>query len=154
MAQPIRLTPPARDPREVLQARLNEAPTEHAEALLAAYEVLQGLHDRGALELVRGMLGSSEEVLEIAVNAAKSPESIRGIRNLIVLVNLLAEIDPEQLKRLTHTVPAALKSIDQNPEPPGLWSLAMQMLWNKDARRGLSAMNAMLEAFGSKIAQP
>jgi hypothetical protein len=26
------------------------APLEHAEALLAAYEVLQGLHDRGVFE--------------------------------------------------------------------------------------------------------
>lgn len=153
MAQPIRLTLPPRDPREVLQARLSEAPAEHAEAMLAAYEILQGLHDRGALELVRGLLGSSEDVLEIAVNAAKSPESIQGIRNLIVLVKLLAEIDPEQLKRMTQTVPAALKSVSQNPEPPSLLKLGLQMLWNKDARRGLAAMNAMLEAFGSKIAQ-
>ena len=33
-----------------LNARLQQAPAEHAEALLSAYEVLQGLHDHGVLE--------------------------------------------------------------------------------------------------------
>ena len=71
---------PPRDPRAVLFARLEKAPEEHAEALLSALDVLQGLHDRGVLELFRGALGSSDKVLEIAVDVAKSPESIRNIR--------------------------------------------------------------------------
>jgi Cupin len=44
-----------RDPREALYHRLEKAPLEHVEALLAAYEVLQGLHDRGVLETLRGV---------------------------------------------------------------------------------------------------
>jgi hypothetical protein len=47
MAKPILLELPESDARAKLQARLQNAPLEHAEALLAAYEVLQGLHDRG-----------------------------------------------------------------------------------------------------------
>ena len=76
MAQPIPLELPTRDPRAELQFRLQTAPVEHAEALLAAYEVLQGLHDRGVLELLRGTLGSGDKLLEIVVEAAKTPESI------------------------------------------------------------------------------
>ena len=57
MAKPIPLELPARDPRMELQARLQNAPLEHAQALLGAYEVLQGLHDRGVFELMRGALG-------------------------------------------------------------------------------------------------
>src|SRR5438045_3681216 len=77
MARPIPLTLPVRDPRAELQSRLENAPVEHAEAVLAAFEVLQGLHDCGALDLARGALGSSDKVLEIAVDAAQSPQSIR-----------------------------------------------------------------------------
>ena len=62
MAKPIPLERPARDPREELQARLDRAPIEHAEALLAGYEVLQGLYDEGVLELLRGLLGSGGKV--------------------------------------------------------------------------------------------
>ena len=47
MAQPIALNVPLRDPRIELQARLQDAPAQHAEALLEGYEVLQALHDAG-----------------------------------------------------------------------------------------------------------
>src|SRR5271155_5553269 len=78
MANPIPLELPRPDPRLALQARLENAPAAHAEALLAAYEVLQGLHDRGVLDLMRGALGSGDKVLEIGVTAAQSPASIRS----------------------------------------------------------------------------
>jgi uncharacterized protein YjgD (DUF1641 family) len=153
MALPIPKAPPPRDPRLILQARLQQAPVEHAEALLSGYEVLQGLHDRGVLDMLRGALGSSDEVLEIAVDMAKSPESIRSIRNLLLLVKMLGAIDPEQLKVLTTVVPEALQSITKHPEPPSLWTLLKQMLWNTDMRRGLSALNSMLQTFGRKLAK-
>jgi len=65
MAQAIPLNVPARDPRAELQVRLENAPLQHAAALLSAYEVLQGLHDRGVFELLRGAFGSSDKVLSI-----------------------------------------------------------------------------------------
>src|SRR5439155_14820874 len=52
MAQPIPLQMPARDPRVELQVRLQNAPLQHAEALLSGYELLQRLHDRGVLDLL------------------------------------------------------------------------------------------------------
>ena len=73
MAQPIPLHLAPRDPREALSLRLQQAPLEHAEAVLAAYEVLQGLHDRGVLELMRGTLGGSEKILEQVVAVASGP---------------------------------------------------------------------------------
>ena len=76
MAEPILLNLPPRDPREALYQRLENAPQEHAEALLATYDILQDLHDKGVLDLLKGMLGSGEKVLEIAVNAANTPEVI------------------------------------------------------------------------------
>ena len=154
MARPIPLTLPVRDPRAELRHRLEAAPAEHAEAILAAYEVLQGLHDRGALDLLRGALGSSDKVLEIAVEAAQSPQSIRSLRNLLLLVNLLGAIEPEQLSRLTRTVPLALNAATQPTEPPGLWNLLSGFLWDRDIRRGLSAFKTLLQTFGRNLAPP
>jgi uncharacterized protein YjgD (DUF1641 family) len=142
------LTLPPRDPRVELNSRLENAPAEHAEALLAGYEVLQGLHDRGVLELLRGALGSSDEVLEIAVNAARSPHSIRGIRNLLLLANMLGEIDPETLGNVTQAIPQALKPSDTESEPPGIWKLMRSALGNGDVRRGLQTAISLLEALG------
>lgn len=152
MAEPIRLTLPPHDPREILFSRLQDSPREHVEALLAAYEVLQGLHERGLLELLRGAFGSGDEVLAIAVNAARSPKAIQGIRNLFVLTNLAAELDPERLKLLAAVVPAALAALEHEPEPPGLLRLAVQSMWNGDIRRGISALSKMLKVFGIKLA--
>ena len=151
MARPIPLELPRTDPRGALQARLENAPAAHAEALLAAYEVLQGLHDRGALDLMRGALGSGDQVLEIAVAAAQSPGSIRGIRNLLLVINMLGTIDPEVLKAFTQGVPDAFRKMVLEPEPPGLWRLMKDFLWNPDFRHGLAALNTMLEAFGRSL---
>lgn len=151
MAQPIPKALPPRDPRLALQTKLQDAPLEHAEALLSAYDVLQGLHDRGVLEIARGLLGSSNDVVEIAVEAIQSPQAIRSIRNLLLLVNMVGAIEPEQLRALTSTLPAALQSVSQQSKPPGLFHLGMQLLRSQDARRGMSALNIMLETFGKQL---
>jgi len=151
MAQPIPLEPPRTDPRLELQARLRNAPAAHAEAMLAAYEVLQGLHDRGVFDLMRGALGSSDKILDIAVTAAQSPASIRSIRNLLLLVNMLGEIDPDVLRTLAQTVPKAMQTMVRQPEPPGLWRLLQDFLWNQDFRHGMAGLNTFLEVLGRNL---
>lgn len=151
MAQPISLEAPARDPRIALQSRLQNAPAEHAEALLAGYEVLQGLHDAGVLDLLRGALGSRDKVLGVAVGAAGSEASIRAIRNCLLVFNMLSSIEPEVLKAFTLAVPGALKETARQPEPPGLWRLIQDFLWNQDFRHGLAAVNTLLESFGRSL---
>jgi uncharacterized protein YjgD (DUF1641 family) len=151
MAQPIRLEVPARDPRAELVARLHSAPADHAEALLAAYEVVQGLHDRGVLELLRGALGSADALVEIAVDAANTPEAIRAVRNLVLLMNTLAAIDPAVLAPVTRAVPEALgQASAEQDRPPGLLKL-VGAFFNKDFRRGLAAVNDLLVALGRSM---
>jgi len=151
MAKPIPLELPPRDPRAELQTRLQNAPVEHAEALLAAYEVLQGLHDRGVFELLRGALGSSDQVMEIVVDAAKTPESIRGIRNIITLTKILGSIEPELVEGFARSLPEAIAFTKAHEaEPPGFLRILRQFS-HKDFRRGLVLVNSMLEAFGRNL---
>jgi uncharacterized protein YjgD (DUF1641 family) len=151
MAKPIPLELPARDPRTELMTKLQNAPAEHAEALLSAYEVLQGLHDCGALDLLRGALGSSDQVLEILVDAAKTPDSIRGIRNMIILAKILGTVDPRLVEGFARSVPEALEQTKAcDPKPPGIWGILKQFS-NRDFRRGLVLVNSMLEAFGRNL---
>jgi uncharacterized protein YjgD (DUF1641 family) len=151
MAKPIPLELPTRDPRAELLTRLQNAPVEHAEALLAAYDVLQGLHDRGALELMRGALGSSDKVLEIIVEAAKTPESIRGIRNMIILSKILGTIEPELVEGFARSLPEGIAQMEAcGSKPPGAWGL-LKKFWNRDFRRGLVVINSMLQALGRNL---
>ncbi len=141
MATPIPLELPKRDPREELHSRLEKAPAEHAEAILAGFEVLQGLHDRGVLELLRGVLDGGNKILEIVVEATKTPEAIRGIR--------FGSIDPELLKKLAESIPDVLvgEAKAQETEPPGFWEV-LHILRSKNLRRGLAVVNNLLEALG------
>lgn len=150
MARPITLPPPATDPKAELIARLEQAPTEHAEALLAAYDLLESLHDRGMLDLLHGALESENKLLQILVDAANSPESIRGLRNLMQLVKMLGEIDPESLRVWTRVVPDALKAMTEPMGKIGLWKLLRQFR-NPDVRRGIAAVNKLLETLGREL---
>ena len=149
MAAPILLTIPPQDPRETLYLRLENAPKEHAEALLAACDILQGLHDKGLLELAKGALGSGEKVLEILVEAGNTPEVIRGIRNIMVLTKLFAGIDPTLLENLAAAVPDALSKA-KTEKPPGLIHLASKAT-SADTRRMLAILLKVAEAMGKGL---
>jgi uncharacterized protein YjgD (DUF1641 family) len=149
MAKPIHLELPKRDPQEELRSRLEKAPDQHAEALLASLGVLQSLHDQGVLELLRGVLGGGNKILEIVVDASKTPEAIRGIRNLVIMSKILGAMDPEILKKFTEAMPDALAGAAkaQATKPPGFWE-SLRILRSKNLRRGLAVANKLLETLG------
>jgi uncharacterized protein YjgD (DUF1641 family) len=148
VALPIPLELPIRDPRVELRSRLEQAPMEHAEAVIAGLDVLQGLHDQGVLELVRGMLGGGDKILEIAVEASKTPEAIRGIRNLIIMTKIFGALDPELLKKFAEAIPDVLAGAAKAQEKePGFWEV-LRIVRSKNLRRGLAVLNGVLEALG------
>jgi uncharacterized protein YjgD (DUF1641 family) len=149
MAQPILLELPRRDPREALSERLKSAPHEHAEALLNVYEILQELQDRGVLELAKGALGSSEQVLQILVNVANTPEMIRGIRNMMILAKIANSFEPELLEGLEQAVQEGLSEA-RKPKPIGLWQLAKELL-SQESRRVLVATATILQSVGKRL---
>jgi uncharacterized protein YjgD (DUF1641 family) len=151
MAQPIPLQLASRDPQRELNVRLKQAPEEHAAAVLAAYEVLQSMHDHGVLELMRGTLGGGEKILAQAVSVASGPEAIRASRNLLLLVKALGEIEPSLLSDVTRAVPRALVQANaEETRPPGIFKLLSTFL-NRDFRRGLAACNDFLVTLGKNL---
>jgi uncharacterized protein YjgD (DUF1641 family) len=148
MARPIPLELPKRDPREGRRVRLQQAPVDHAEAVLASFEVLQGLHDCGVLELLRGVLGGGDKILEIVVEATKTPEAVRGIRNLLIMIKILGSIEPELLEKFARAVPDALVGVAkaEMTEPPGFWGV-LKIFRSKNLRRGLAVANNLLETW-------
>ena len=149
MAQPIPLDLPPRDPRQELACRLQNAPMEHAEALLSVYDVLQKLHDHGVLDVLRGALGASDKIVEEAVKLSNTPESIQAIRNTMIFVKTIGAMDPELLNAFFGAMPGALSEAKTN-DPPGFWKL-LNKFRSKDLRRGLAMVNAFLEGFGRNI---
>lgn len=155
MARPILLDIAKGDPTEQLRLQVQRAPVDHGEAVLAGFEVLQGLHDQGVLEVMRGLLGSGEKVLDIVVKATETPEAIRGIRNLIVISKVLGAIEPGLLEKFAQAIPAALVAVAkaEQAEPPGLWGI-LNIFRSRNLRRGLAVVNNLLEAWGKNFYSP
>jgi uncharacterized protein YjgD (DUF1641 family) len=151
MAQPILLELPRRNPREALHERLKSAPHEHAEALLNIYQILQELHDRGLLDLAKGALRSGEEVLQILVNVADTPEMIRGIRNMMILAKIANSFEPEILEAVEQAVQESFAEARKR-KPVRLWQLMTKLL-SQESRRVLIATASMLQAVGKSSAK-
>jgi uncharacterized protein YjgD (DUF1641 family) len=100
---------------------------------------------------MRGALGSSDKVIEMIVDVSKTPESIRGIRNILILSKILGSIEPELVEGFARSVPEALAETKAcDPKPPGFWGILKQF-GSRDFRRGLVLVNSLLSAFGRNL---
>jgi uncharacterized protein YjgD (DUF1641 family) len=150
MAQPLAFHAPAK-PVPSSPERLQNAPAEHADALLSGYELLQLLHDRGILNLLRGLVGSGDTLIGTIAAAADTPESIRAMRNGLVLTKLFASIPPEFLAGLVETVNNGAKR-EKAQKAPGL----LQLLWrlrSEDSRHAAAVALDVIESLGKGGAQ-
>jgi uncharacterized protein YjgD (DUF1641 family) len=145
MAAPIEFQPKKVDPRLELQRRLEAAPMEHAESILAALDVLEAAHRKGLVGLAEGAISSKDAVFAKLAEYAKQPESTNALRNLLVLGKVFGSVDPARLRRVTE----ARSDVDR--KPPSLWRL-FRRLRDEDVRRGLSMATELLAVIGSPAA--
>jgi uncharacterized protein YjgD (DUF1641 family) len=147
MAQPIplTLTPKGTDPAE----RLADALARHTDAIVSALELLQLLHDRGVLDLVRGLLGAGDELAGILTAAAGTPESLRGIRNFILLTKFFASIPPEVLNSLVSTAEAGAER-EKEQRAPGMLHL-LRRASSEDSRHAMAVALDLLESVGKAL---
>ena len=151
MAQYHRFHATPANPADVLRAKLDAAPQEHAAAMLAAYDLLQELHDRGLLDLARGGLAAGGDLLEMIVASFNAPEPVRAIRNLLFWLGILGRIEPEWFRGIFQAIPDALAvATAQRDEPVGLWKI-LRRARSKDSLRGLTAAVDFLESFGRHL---
>ena len=148
MAQPVpfrRYIP--ENTKDDLTRKVEAAPTEHAEAILSGYQLLQQLHDTGTLDLLRGMFGAGDAVVHHVVNIVSAPEMVNILRNGLSLGTLASSISPDALHTAIHGRPEERKA-----KPPSLWTIGRQM-FSEDARIGLSVAMNLLILMGSAVKQ-
>lgn len=147
MANPLPFRPHLEDPHLELQRRLEAAPRQHAQALLVAWDLLQTAHDKGILDLAQGMIGGRDIIATELSAAAKKPESIAALRNLIALGRVLGSLDPETLDHLAKALDGAAQQKKAEQKPPSLWQLFRRVA-SDDGRRGLSFVTTILTGLG------
>jgi len=127
--------------RDDLVRRINQAPVEHAEAVLAAYDLLQRLYEKGMIDLFNGLLSASDTVIDRMADVVSSKEAISALRVALIFGRLLTSIDPDKLS-------AVLSSVSK--ETPSLLSIGKQAT-SKDARRGMATAVGLLNVFGEAL---
>jgi uncharacterized protein YjgD (DUF1641 family) len=150
MANPLQFKPAPVDPRTELTRRLDAAPTEHAEALLVAWDILQTAHDQGVLDTVHGLIGAKDTIFAKLAEYAKLPEGVAGIRNLISIAKILSTLDPETLDQISKAMVTATEEHHRETKPPSLFELARRTT-TEDSRRGLSFLTHILSSLGRAL---
>ncbi len=146
MAQPVpfrRYIP--EDTKADAACKVEAAPTEHADAVLSGYQLLQQLHDTGTLDLLRGMFGAGDAVVNHVVNIVSAPEMVTLLRNALAVGTLVANIDPDLLHHAIDGRPE-----DKDAKAPSLWSLSKK-IQTEEARLGLGVTLDLLTALGSAV---
>ncbi len=129
------------DSRADLVRRVEQAPIEHAEAVLATYDLLQRLHEKGLLDSLNGLLSAGDTVVEHVVDVVSSKEMVTALRIGLIFSNLLNSIDADAL----HAV-----VVGAGNETPSLLAIGKRAA-SKDARRGLAAAVGVLNLFGAAL---
>lgn len=150
MANPIAFKPITVDFKLDLQRRLEKAPSEHAAAMLQAWDVLEAAHEAGVLDLLHGMLESKDTIINTLSKYASQPEGVAGIRNLLTAAKILTEVDPELLEHISKVMVSAKEEHKQERTPPSLFQIAKRAN-SEDGRRGLSFMTLILSGLGRSL---
>jgi uncharacterized protein YjgD (DUF1641 family) len=150
MANPIPFEPKKADPKTEHELRLRNAPTEHAEAALVAWDLLQTAHDQGVLDLLQGMIGSKDMIAGKIAEYARLPEGVAGMRNVLAFAKILTVLDPETLNCVANALDTARLKHQAETKPPSLFGLARRVA-NEDSRRGLSFVTLILSELGKSL---
>jgi uncharacterized protein YjgD (DUF1641 family) len=128
--------------RDDLIRRIEQAPVEHAEAMLGTYDLLQELYDKGIIDLLRGLLSAGDTVVEKLTDVVSSKEAVNALRMVLVLGNVLTSINPDALE-------AVISSAGKNT-PPSLLSIGKQAA-SEDARRGMAVAVGLMSVLGAAL---
>ena len=87
------------DSREDLERRIRDVPTEHAEAILASFALLQKVHDAGLLSLASGLISAGSTIIDRLADVADSPQAVTALRTTLILGSVLNTLDADELHK-------------------------------------------------------
>jgi uncharacterized protein YjgD (DUF1641 family) len=148
MAQPI-FSPPPHQNGAAGDRHLSQALDKHADAILSALELLQLLHDRGVLDLLRGLVSAGDQLVDTLTAAVDNPESLRAIRNFILLTQFFASIPPDVLNSLVQTTVEGAQR-EKAHRAPGLLQL-LRRLSSENSRHAMAVTLDLLENAGKAL---
>jgi uncharacterized protein YjgD (DUF1641 family) len=129
------------DSRDDLLRKVKAAPAQHAEAILAAYEVLEKLHEKDVLSTLNGLLGAKDIVVDRLADVVSSAEIVNLLRLALIAGNMVKQLNPDDLHGILQEAAG---------KPPGFFQIVRRMT-SKDARRALGAFGSLLNVLGAAL---
>lgn len=131
--------------REDLARRIRQAPTEHAEAILAALALLEKLHDAGLLSLASGLISAGNTIIDRLADVADSPQAITALRTTLIFGSVLNTLDADELRN----------AMQVSERDTSVFRI-LKGLTTKESRRaamlGVNIMNVIGKALGALTA--
>jgi uncharacterized protein YjgD (DUF1641 family) len=150
MAQPIRNYTPQRNVQDEFRAKVENAPVQHAKAVLAVYDLLQEAQDHGVLDTLRGAIGAGDAIVDKVSEFANTPEGVRAMRNFLALSRVFANLNPEKVDAVAHAITEdQCRGNAPGCAPPSLLK-SLQRLNSRNSRRTLATIAAVTDAFGTE----
>ena len=135
------------DSREDLARRIREAPNEHAEAILAAFALLEKLHDAGLLSLASGLISAGDTIIDRLADVADSRQALSALRATLIFGSILNTLDADELH----------KAMQIEEKDASLLHI-LKGLTTKESRQvamiGVNLMNVIGKALGKLNAVP
>ncbi|MDC3414723.1 DUF1641 domain-containing protein [Aquibacillus sp. 3ASR75-11] len=126
---------------------------DNREAIQDSLIILQELHQSGVLDMVKGLLRTREKVGVLAMEQINQPGMHNIMRNGMNSIELLASLDPDQLKTvfggLTQGLQKASESIETN-EQMGAWGMLKSMR-DPNVKTSLNTMAHFLNGMGEGL---
>jgi uncharacterized protein YjgD (DUF1641 family) len=101
------------------------------------------------LELLRGVVGAGDQLVDTLTAAVDNPESLRAIRNFMLLTKFFASIPPDVLNSVVQTVVEGAER-EKAHRAPGLLHL-LGRLRRENSRHAIAVTLDLLESVGKGL---
>ena len=151
MAKSLQYIPRVPTPQEELAA----ASAENAEALLEGLKLLSALHEHGVLDVLNKVVRGGGGLAGHTLGVLEGGSSTMLIRNLLEVVRVLTELDPQGVatlgRALNEGVNEGAKRVTRG-ERVGLGEL-VGLMRDPDVQVALTALFGTLKGFGHALRQ-
>lgn len=115
-------------------------------------QLLETLHESGALRVLIGFVGRLGPVSDIALARLDTREGKNAISTLLGVAELTTKVDRERLQALSEGVKSGARAAQDalRDEAPSVLQL-LRMLHHKDTRRSLGAILTLLQTLGAAL---
>lgn len=158
MAEPIKdiqfQVPDIQKQKQKEWQEIEEALLNNKDAILETMEIIGYLKQRGILDLVKGLLGQGDKVLDILVNTANMNENKNSIKNILLLLGTIGMINVTQLEpfllKLNAGVARVAESERQQDGKTGYIGLA-RALKDPEINRAITLILEFLKGMGQDM---